>query len=36
MNIKEKLQALQVLDSFLSDEDENFDENESQLPTDDT
>lgn len=36
MNIKEKLQALQVLDSFLSDEDENFDKNESQLPTDDT
>ena len=36
MNIKEKLQALQVLDSFLSDEDENFDKNDSQLPTDDT
>lgn len=34
MNIKEKLQALQVLDSFLSDEDENFDKNDSQLPTD--
>lgn len=33
MNIKEKLQALQVLDSFLSDEDENFDKNDSQLPT---
>lgn len=36
MNIKEKLQALQVLDDFLSENDENFDENESQLPTDDT
>ena len=30
MTEKEKLQALQVLDSFLSDE------NDSQLPTDDT
>lgn len=36
MNIEEKLKALQVLDSFLSDEDKNFDENDSQLPTDDT
>ena len=36
MNIKEKLQALQVLNSFLSDEDENFNKNDSQLPTDDT
>ena len=36
MTEKEKLQALQVLDSFLSDEDENFDKNDSQLPTDDT
>ena len=33
MNIKEKLQVLQVLDEFLSDEDENFDESDSQLPT---
>ena len=34
MTEKEILQALQVLDEFLSDEDENFDKNDSQLPTD--
>ena len=33
MNIKEKLQVLQVLDDFLSDEYENFDESYSKLPT---
>lgn len=33
MNIKEKLQVLQVLDEFLSDEDENFDESDAKLPT---
>ena len=31
MTEKEKLQALQVLDELLSEEDENFDENDSQL-----
>lgn len=31
MNEKEKLHALQVLDNFLCDEDENFDEKDSQL-----
>lgn len=36
MTEKEKLQALQVLDSFLSDEDENFDDNITPIPTDDT
>lgn len=34
MTEKERLQALQVLDELLSEEDENFDENYSQLPTD--
>ena len=33
MTKEEKLQALQVLDELLSEEDENFDENDSQLPT---
>ena len=31
MTEKEKLQALQVLDELLSEEDEEFDENDSQL-----
>ena len=31
MTDKEKLKALQVLDNFLSEEDENFNENDSQL-----
>ena len=31
MTEKEKLHALQVIDSFLCENDENFDENESQL-----
>ena len=31
MTEKEKLKALQVLDNFMSEEDENFDENDSQL-----
>lgn len=31
MNKKEKLQALQVLDDFLCENDEDFDENDSQL-----
>lgn len=31
MTNKEKLQELQVLDDFLSEEDENFDEKDSQL-----
>ena len=31
MTEKEKLHVLQVLDELLSEEDENFDENESQL-----
>ena len=31
MTEKEKLQALEVLDELLSEEDENFDENNSQL-----
>ena len=31
MTEKEKLQALEVFDELLSEEDENFDENESQL-----
>ena len=31
MNKEEKLKALQVIDSFLCENDENFDENESQL-----
>lgn len=31
MTNKEKLQVLQAIDDFLSDEDENFDENNSQL-----
>lgn len=31
MNEKEKLHALEVLDELLSDEDENFYENDSQL-----
>ena len=34
MNEKEKLQALQVLDDFLCEDDENFDESDSQLTTD--
>ena len=33
MNKEEKLKALEVLDELLSEEDENFDENDSQLPT---
>ena len=31
MNEKEKLQALQVLDELLSEDDEDFDENDSQV-----
>ena len=31
MTKEERLHALQVLDELLSEEDENFDENESQL-----
>ena len=31
MTEKEKLQVLQVIDNFLCEEDENFDENNSQL-----
>ena len=31
MNEKEKLQALQVLDELLSENDEDFDENDSKL-----
>ena len=31
MTEKERLQALQVLDNFLSEDDENFDENDSQV-----
>ena len=31
MTEKEKLQALEVIDDFMSEEDENFDENDSQL-----
>ena len=31
MNEKEKLHVLQVLDNFLSEEDEEFDENDSQV-----
>lgn len=31
MTEKEKLHVLQVLDNFLSEEDENFDENDSQV-----
>ena len=31
MKEKEKLHALQVIDSFLCDNDENFDEKDSQL-----
>ena len=31
MTEKEKLQALEVLDDFMSEEDENFDKNDSQL-----
>ena len=31
MTEKERLQALKVLDNFLSEEDENFDENDSQV-----
>lgn len=34
MKEKEILQALQVLDEFLCENDENFDKNDSQLPTD--
>ena len=34
MKEKEILQALQVLDEFLCENDEEFDKNESQLPTD--
>ena len=33
MTEKEKLQALEVLDELLSEDDENFNENDSQLPT---
>ena len=31
MNKEEKLQALEVIDNFLSEEDENFDESDSQV-----
>ena len=31
MTKEEKLQALQAIDNFLCEEDENFDENNSQL-----
>ena len=31
MTEKERLQALQVLDNFLCEDDENFDENDSQV-----
>ena len=31
MTEKEKLHVLQVLDNFLSENDENFDENDSQV-----
>ena len=31
MTKEEKLHALQVLDNFLCEDDENFDENDSQL-----
>ena len=31
MTEKEKLHVLQVLDDFMSEEDENFDKNDSQL-----
>ena len=31
MTEKEKLKALQVLDNFLCEDDENFDENDSQV-----
>ena len=31
MNKEERLQALEVLDNFLSEEDENFNENDSQV-----
>lgn len=31
MTKKEKLQALEVIDNFLSEEDKNFDESDSQL-----
>ena len=31
MNKEEKLHVLQVLDNFLCEEDENFDENDSQV-----
>ena len=31
MNENEKLQALQVLDEFMSEDDKDFDENDSQL-----
>ena len=31
MTEKEKLKALQVLDNFMSEEDENFDEKDSQV-----
>ena len=33
MNKKEKLHVLQVLDNFLSEEDDEFNENDSQVPT---
>ena len=33
MTEEEKLKALEVLDNFLCEEDENFDEKDSQLPT---
>ena len=33
MTEKERLQALQVIDNFLSENDENFDKNNSTLPT---
>ena len=31
MTEKERFQAIQVLDNFLSEEDENFNENDSQV-----
>lgn len=34
MKEKEILQALQAIDSFLCENDEDFDKNDSQLPTD--
>ena len=33
MTEKEKMKALQAIDNFLCEEDDEFDENNSQLPT---